>query len=67
MGKSLASLKEDFAKQLEEAATQISKLLKDIEALKVRQNQLIGAVYAVDLAIHETESKPEIKEEKEST
>lgn len=54
MGKSLANLKDDFAKQLEEAVGQSNKLLKDIEALKIRQNQLVGAVYAMDLAIQES-------------
>jgi len=61
MSRSVNEIKDNFAKQLEEAGAQITKLSKDIDSLRVKQQQLIGAVFALDVVMQE-----QVLEEKES-
>jgi hypothetical protein len=59
MGKSLTEVKAEFSKQLADVSGRIDQITKESESLKIKQMQLVGAVYAMDVAMQESEAKDE--------
>lgn len=51
----LKKLRDNMATELSQVGTEIATVQKTLENLSRRQEQLKGAVYALDLALSETE------------